>query len=363
MLITNLKLNNFRNYAEEKISFSSGLNVLSGLNASGKTNMLEAVYLLGIGKSPRTAQDRELIQWNKEYLYISAEVKKKYQTLRIEIHIDSRLNKRIAINGMPVSRVGELMGALNVIYFSPDELKLIKDSPRERRRFMDISLSQQKKVYFYTLQRYNRILDQRNKLLKNTFNRDALESMLIVWDIQLSEAGADIICARNDFINKLNIHAMERHKLLTDGKETLSLEYESGVSGGVRQEIIEQLKEQLLSDREKDYNLKYTSAGPHRDDIRILVNDSDVRKFGSQGQQRSAALSLKMAEISHFEMETGEKPVLLLDDVLSELDLMRQRQLIHSAENIQTILTCTEYDLNTNIKPKIFRIDQGRIIR
>lgn len=363
MIIKSLIIKNFRNYSDEQIFLTKNLNVLCGENASGKTNLLEAVYLAGIGKSPRTSQDKDLIQWGKEFLYVKLEVIKKYRTHKIEIHIDNSLNKRIAIDGYPIGRVGELMGFLNVVYFSPDELKMIKESPKERRRFIDISLSQQNKVYFYTLQRYNKILDQRNKLLKTTRNYSALSDMLPVWDIQLSQAGAEIIRARREFIVKLNQHSDNQHKILTDSKESLSLEYESESEGVEIEDIKVDLLAILTKDREKDYNLKYTSSGPHRDDFKISINGIDVRKFGSQGQQRSASLSIKMAEINHFEKETGEKPVLLLDDVLSELDMMRQTQLINLTRNIQTILTCTEYNLNSDIPTEIFRIKKGEILK
>jgi len=361
MVIKSLKLKNYRNYSDQKVLFFEGLNVLTGVNASGKTNLLEALYLAGIGKSPRTVTDKDLIMWGEDFLYLEVIVKKKYHTHKIEIHIDNRTNKRIAIDGNPILKIGELMGVLNIVFFSPDEMKMIKESPKERRRFMDISLSQQKKVYFYALQRYNRILEQRNKLLKNTKSLEGLKEMLTVWDIQLSEAGADIILKRVEFINKLNIHAKNRHNSLTGGKEILNLSYESDSWGEDREEIKSSLLKKLTVEREKDYNLKYTSSGPHRDDIKIAVNDIDVRKFGSQGQQRSAALSLKLAEINHFEEETGEKPVMLLDDVLSELDAERQNQLIKSTQDIQTVLTCTEYDIQ-GTQPKIFEINKGSIV-
>ena len=303
-----------------------------------------------------------MIKWDKDFLYSSLIVKKKYHTHRIEIHIDKNKSKRIVIDGMPVSKVGELMGVLNIVFFSPDELKMIKEQPKERRRFTDISLSQQKKAYYYTLVRYNRILDQRNKLLK-TASVSAISEMLPVWDMQLSEAGAEIIAERMNFIGKLDKFAGESHSALTSDKEELKLIYECENIGQDRAEIKESLMKSLFSDREKDYNLKFTSAGPHRDDIKITINGTDVRKFGSQGQQRSAALSLKLAEIKHFERETGEKPVLLLDDVLSELDIDRQKKLIESTNNIQTILTCTEFEPALSPAHRIFTIDKGIINR
>lgn len=360
MIVKSLKIINYRNYVEQKVEFSNGLNVLCGVNASGKTNMLEAIYLCGIGKSPRVSQDKDLIMWGKDYLYVMIEIEKKYKSHKAEIHIDKH-NKRIALDGMAISKVGELMGMLNVIFFSPDELKMIKESPKERRRFMDISLSQQKKVYFYLLQRYNRILEQRNKLLKTTKSVTALNDMLPVWDIQLADVGADIITNRMNFIDKLNCHARIQHSLLTDNKENLSLEYESDTISNNKEELKDMIMKLYLQNRDKDYSLKYTTSGPHRDDIKISVNNIDVRKYGSQGQQRSAALSLKLAEISHFEQETGEKPILLLDDVLSELDSLRQMQLIESTKGIQTFLTCTDYDIVSEIIPRIYKISKGNV--
>ena len=254
------------------------------------------------------------------------------------------------------------MGVLNVVYFSPDELKMIKESPKERRRFMDISLSQQKKKYFYNLQRYNKTLDQRNKLLKTARSIEGLRDMLAVWDVQLAAIGAEIISDRLIFLKKLSVYAAREHTRLSGGREELVLRYESDALDMDR-DIKEQLILRYEADIEKDYQLKFTSSGPHRDDIKITINGIDVRKFGSQGQQRSAALSLKMAEISQFEEETGEKPVLLLDDVLSELDEGRQRELLSAASGVQTILTCTEFDIDINPCPALFTISQGMIIK
>lgn len=361
MIIKKLKVINFRNYKEESILFSPGLNVLSGINASGKTNLLEAVYLGAIGKSPRTAQDKEMINWGQDYLYVMIELNGKYRSHKLEIHIDSHSAKRIAIDGLPIKKHGELMGVLNVVYFSPDELKMIKESPKERRRFMDISLSQQKKKYFYNLQRYNKTLDQRNKLLKTARSFEGLRDMLAVWDIQLATIGAEIISDRLIFLKKLSVYAAREHTRLSGGREELLLRYESDALDMDR-DIKEQLILRYEADIEKDYQLKFTSSGPHRDDIKITLNGIDVRKFGSQGQQRSAALSLKMAEISQFEEETGEKPVLLLDDVLSELDEGRQRELLSAASGVQTILTCTEFDININLHTALFTISQGAIV-
>lgn len=360
MHISKLYLNNFRNYSEETLNPINGLNIIAGENASGKTNLLEALYLCGIGKSPRTPIDKDIIKWGEDYLYIKLQLEKKYHKTKIEIQIDNH-HKRIAINGIPALRVGELMGVLNVVYFSPDELKMIKESPKERRKFIDISLSQQKKVYYNALSKYNKILDQRNKLLKSNYSKKALEDMLPVWDMQLSKAGAYIIKERIKFIDKLSIYARENHFLITDKVEELKLSYDTDIE--IEDENIEsQLIAALLSCREKDIKLGYTTIGAHRDDMKISINEIDVRKYGSQGQQRSVALSLKLAEINHFEQESKETPILLLDDVLSELDNKRQNQLISATKNIQTIITCTEYNIISDVTPKIFQIKKGQIV-
>ena len=354
MKVKRLYLSNFRNYGEQTVELRDGLNVLRGKNAMGKTNLLEAVYVFGVGRSPRVTNDRDLISWNKESSYIRAETAKRYSNHKIEIMIDRAGKKRIAIDSMPIARIGELMGALSVVFFSPDEMRLVKESPLERRRFMDISLSQQNKAYFYTLQRYNKILDQRNKLLKEATNLATLD----VWDVQLAKEGAKIIEYRYAFADKLKSLARAAHERLSDNAEVLETEYESQCENG--ENLEERLLALLKASREKDVKLTFTTVGPHRDDLKLTISSVDARKFASQGQQRTIALSLKLAEVELFHENTGEYPVLLLDDVLSELDLERQKAMLDSVSHVQTILTCTHF--NHDVNANIIDVNEGKIV-
>ncbi len=343
MKIEKLQLVNFRNYNKQDIAFSDGLNVIIGNNASGKTNMVESIYYSGLGKSPRTFQDKELIKWGEEFSYIKLKIAKKYRTHIIEIHIDKLGKKRIAIDKIPVRKINELIGLLNVVYFSPDELDIIKESPVLRRNFLNISLSQQKKSYYSSLVRYNKVLAQRNKLLKTESNYNILKETLPIWNMQLAEIGTEIIIERYNFCEKMQSIIEGIHKDLTCGEEFLNISYESKIDLSYKESMKEEFLKLLNSSIEKDINLKYTTVGCHRDDISITINGVEVRKFGSQGQKRTTALSLKLAEVKLFELETGEKPILILDDVLSELDSRRQTKLLENIKGMQTLLTCAEY--------------------
>jgi len=358
MKIKNLTLINFRNYDNEVIAFSDGLNVIYGNNASGKTNLVESIYYASIGKSPRTTRDKELIKWGNDYNYIKIELVKKYRSHIIEIYIDSLSKKRISIDDIPVRKISELIGVLNVVYFSPDELNIIKESPSMRRRFLDISLSQQKKVYYSNLVRYNKIIDQRNKLLKTCRDEKVLHENLPIWDSQLAREGACIIKDRYEYVEKLKVRTREEHSMLTNNTEKLDICYESKIADDSIDAIQENMLVQLQNSRSKDIKLQYTSVGPHRDDLAITINDIDVRKYGSQGQQRTTALSLKLAEVKLFEQETGEKPILILDDVLSELDHLRQSRLLSVVRGVQTLLTCTSFEGNYD---NIIEISEGTV--
>lgn len=357
MYIQSVTLRNFRNYEQAEVAFDSTLNVVIGENASGKTNLIESIYCCGIGKSPRVTRYKDLILWEKDFAYLKVELVKKYRTHRIEFYIDRQDKRRILVDGIPLTKIGELIGLLNVIYFSPDEMKLIKESPQERRRFADISLSQQSKTYFYALGKYNNILAQRNKLLKSGYRSDTLRQALYAWDGQLAEQGAYLISKRYEFVEKLERHAREAHAFLTDGAETLTLHYESDFeredTGVTKDKFAARLNENF----EKDSALYYTTCGPHRDDIAVKINGVDVRKFGSQGQQRTGALSLKLAEIELFQDELGETPVLLLDDVLSELDERRRTRLMQLSARLQTLITCTDFDMD--LPHKTIRVVNG----
>ncbi|MDE6275237.1 MAG: DNA replication/repair protein RecF [Clostridia bacterium] len=346
MYIESVKLNNFRSYENKEVTFKEGLNIIVGKNAVGKTNLLESIYCCGIGKSPRTNKYKEMIKWGNDIAYIKVVLRKNKTSHTIEFSIDNQDKKRISIDGIPLVKLGDIIGLLNIVFFSPDEMKLIKESPQERRRFADISLSQQNKKYFYSLSKYNNILSQRNKLLKEHRDVKALPEMLYGWDVQLAEHGAYIIQKRYEFVDKIQVFAKKMHSELTDNLEELELEYESRVEYGEYSKMKEDFFQRLRGDFEKDLNLSYTSFGAHRDDIGIKINGIDARKFGSQGQQRSVALSLKLAEIYLFESEVGEKPVLLLDDVLSELDPSRRKKLMELSSGLQTLITCTDFDMD-----------------
>lgn len=346
MYIESVTLKNFRNYEDKTVDFKDGLNIVIGKNASGKTNLLESVYCSGIGKSPRTNKAREMIRWGSDNAYIKVILKKQYSRHIVEYFIDSADKKIIKIDSIPLVKQSEILGMLNIVFFSPDEMKLIKESPQERRIFSDISLSQQNKKYLFSLSKYNNILAQRNKLLKESRDIKALPEMLYGWDVQLAEYGAYIIAKRYEFVEKIQVFAKKIHSEITDEKEDLELEYESNVERGETDKMKEIFFQKLRANLEKDMNLLYTSFGSHRDDIAIKINGIDVRKYGSQGQQRTVALSLKLAEIYLFESEVGEKPVLLLDDVLSELDASRRQKLMELSSGLQTIITCTDFDMD-----------------
>lgn len=346
MYIESVQLKNFRSYELKEVPFKEGLNIIVGQNASGKTNLLESIYCCGIGKSPRTNTYKDMIKWNSNIAYIKVLLRKNKTTHTIEFSIDNQNKKRIAIDGIPLVKLGDIIGLLNIVFFSPDEMKLIKESPGERRKFADISLSQQNKKYFYSLSKYNKILSQRNTLLKENKNVKSLPEMLYGWDVQLAEHGAYIIQKRYEFVQKIQVFAKKMHNQLSSNLEDLTLEYESNVEYGEYNDMKEKFFQRLRNNFEKDLNLSYTSFGSHRDDICIKINDIDVRKFGSQGQQRSVALSLKLAEIYLFESEVGEKPVLLLDDVLSELDPSRRQKLMELSSGLQTLITCTDFDMD-----------------
>jgi len=366
MYISELRLKDFRNYRDCALELSPNINILRGSNAQGKTNLAEAAYYLCVGRSLRTARDRELIRWETDGAYISAAAVKSYGTIKVEGYL-TKTEKRISVNGLPISRMGELMGALCTVLFTPDELKVVKDGPSDRRRFMDIDICQLSKAYFYALNRYNKILSQRNKLLKSAQQKNtaAIAAQLDVWDLQLAEQGAKIIAARADFITRLRPRAHAAHAYLSDGKENLEIEYETipmlkGADGaGV-------LKEAFLAElkrwREKDIYNGFTNSGAHKDDIRLTIDGADVRAYGSQGQQRTAILALKLAELEIFAENIGEYPVLILDDVFSELDPVRQKKLLDRIKNTQAIITCA--DTNFNIDGAvIFEINKGAIRR
>ncbi len=354
MRIKNLNLKNFRNYVDERIEFGAGLNVLYGKNAQGKTNCAEAVYYLCTGTSPRAKRDKQLIRHGEDCAEISAVAEGRYGELEISAKITEN-GREIRVNGNKIVRNADILGNLFAVFFSPQELRLIQDGPDERRRFLNVSISQLSRSYYIALVRYNRILEQRNNLLKEK-DLGTVYGTLPVWDEQLCKYAATVARSRADFISRLAPIAADFHQKLTDGAEHLKISPEKKYVGS-EEELRNRLYGELSNNYDRDIRLGYTASGPHRDDINIEIDGADAKSFASQGQTRTAALSIKLAEVEIFKELSGEYPVLVLDDVMSELDLPRRKKLVGLTENSQTILTCTHaervlYGLKT-VKIKI----------
>ncbi len=357
MFVKSLELKNFRNYDDLSIIFDEDNNILFGDNAQGKTNTLEAIYVCGTTKSHKGCKDKELIKIGENESHIRLIVNKNGIDRKIDMHLRKNKTKGVAIDGIPIKKSIELCGLINIIFFSPENLNIIKNGPSERRRYIDMELCQLDKFYVDNLYKYNKIISQRNNLLKQiNVDRKQMET-LSVWDEQLIDYGKKIISRRLDFINELNVIVNMIHKNLSGNIENLTLCYEPNVN-------VDNFEEKLFINRERDIILKSTSCGPHRDDVGFLINDIDVRKYGSQGQQRTAALSLNLAEIELVKKKINDNPILLLDDVLSELDRNRQTYLLNSLEGIQTIITCTgleEFINNRFNVDKIYKVVEGKI--
>lgn len=357
MYIESIELKNYRNYESLEMNFDHGTNILYGNNAQGKTNILEAVYLCGTTKSHRGSKDREIIKFEKDESHIRMIVKKKQFSYKIDMHIKKNKPKGVAINGVPIKKARELFGIVNIVFFSPEDLNIIKNGPGERRRFIDIELCQLNQIYLTDLSNYNHIVNQRNKLLKDIAFQPNLRDTLDIWDMQMVQFGCKIISCRKQFVERLNKIIRDIHKNLTGDIENLELIYEPSISE-------ETFEEELRKNREKDLKFKLTAIGPHRDDLCVKINGIDIRKFGSQGQQRTAALSLKLSEIYLVKEMIKDTPILLLDDVLSELDSNRQNYLLNSIHDIQTMITCTGLDefINNRFRiNKIFNVVNGNV--
>ena len=359
MFVSTLQIADYRNIEWADVELKNGINILYGQNAQGKTNFLESVYMCSTGRSHRTKFDRELVKFDKKESHVRVYVQKNNTSEKIDVHIKKDDKKGVAVNGIPLKKLGDLFGTLYGVIFSPEDLQLIKSSPGERRKFMDIELCQLSNVYYYNLQQYYKILKQRNNLLKEITKKPSLEETLFVWDSQLIDFGRKIIESRRKFILKINEIASKKHDEITNGSEKLVVEYKPNTDE-------ENFEKKLTENIKRDIYLGSTSVGPHKDDISFLINGSEVKTYGSQGQQRTAALSAKLAEIEIIKTETGETPVLLLDDVLSELDEGRQYYLMESIKDIQTIITCTgiEDSIKKYVKKAaVFNVENGIIKR
>ena len=359
MVIKSLKLKNYRNYDLEQLNFDPDTNILYGDNAQGKTNILEALYLSGTTKSHRGTKDRDLIRFGYDESHIETVVEKNGVNFQIDMHLKKNSPKGIAIDKIPIRKASELFGIVYFVFFSPEDLNIIKEGPAGRRRFIDLELSQLDKIYLNNLSNYNRIINQRKSLLKDIYGQKNLLETLDIWDMQLAAYGTKILDRRKKFIEQVNKIISDIHYKLTGNKEHISISYEES-NGNMT------LEQCLKKYRERDLRMKSTTVGPHRDDICFTTDKGiDVRRFGSQGQQRTAALALKMSEIELVKQVTGDTPVLLLDDVLSELDKHRQNYLLDSIHDIQAIITCTGLDEFVSHRfsiNKIFHIKNGHAV-
>jgi len=344
MYVNRIKLINFRNYQHVEVGFLNQINLLYGDNAQGKTNIIEAICLSSLGKSQRIARDSEMILFGSENYFVEIDLIKNNRSYKIEIGVTNKKEKRIKISGREIKKVGELLGKLIIVLFSPDELKIIKESPYYRRRFLDILICQLSASYLLNLQKYYRIAAQRNNLLKQIKKKRELVETLDIWDREFSQTAVLILKKRKEYIDKIKEKAEKIHLKLTEEKENLQIFYKStfkGISASV-DESIEEFMISLKHMRDADIEKGFTHIGPHRDDIIIKINGKDATKYGSQGQQRTVVLSLKLAELEVIREEIGEYPVLLLDDVFSELDAKRRRFLIDYIKGVQVFITSTE---------------------
>lgn len=357
MIIKSVELNNFRNYDSLSINFGKDNNILYGDNAQGKTNVLESIYVCATTKSHKGSKDREIIKIGEEEAHIKMLVEKNDIEHKIDMHLKKNKTKGVAIDGIPAKKSSEVFGLINVVFFSPEDLSIIKSGPSERRKFIDMQLCQLDKIYLYNLMNYNKIIIQRNNLLKQIGCNNRLLDTLSIWDDQLINYGSLIIKRRKEFIRELSDIVKDIHYKISGNLENIDIDYDCNVKE-------EDFERQLKISQEKDLILKSTSVGPHRDDMCISLKGNDLRKYGSQGQQRTCALSLKLSEIELVRNNIKDNPILLLDDVLSELDRKRQNYLLNSISNTQTIITCTgleEFVGNRFNIDKVFHVVNGKI--
>lgn len=380
MYIKKLKLKNYRNYEEVEVDFDKKINIIYGDNAVGKTNLLESIYMCSTSKSHRNVKENDIINFNKEEAHIKLiyvkDREEKNKTIDIQLNKDSK--KGIAKNGIKVEKISDFLGELNVILFSPEDLNIIKDGPQVRRKFLNVEISQIDKIYVSLIQNYNKILNQRNALLKDIHkevgnNKDYLISMLDTYDEQISKYGMEVIKKRKENIKKIAEKIINIHLLISDKKEKLIVDYENDIlEKDSEKEISENYNyfldkylKKIKDAREIDIKNQYTMIGPHRDDISFFIDEKDIRKFGSQGQKKTAGISLKLSELDILKEKINETPVLLLDDVFSELDESRQKLLVKNIVDIQTIITCTGIKKNVFdlLKPeKVLKVSDNKII-
>ena len=355
MYISSLELADFRNIVSLHMEFSEGTNILYGENAQGKTNILESLYMVSTTKSHRGVRDRDMIRFGMEEAHIRSLFMRGEIDYRVDMHLRRNKSKGIAINGQRIRKASELIGILHIVFFSPEDLAIVKNGPSERRRFMDMELCQLDSSYLYNLNQYNKTVENRNRLLRDIYMFPDLQETLDIWDTQLVDYGQKIIGSRRRFIGDLNGIVGELHGKLSGNREQLALRYEPNT-------LEDGFAETVRKNRDRDIHMKTTSTGPHRDDFSFMDGETDLRRYGSQGQQRTCALSLKLSEIDLVKRVIGHRPVLMMDDVLSELDSGRQNYLLNSIGGIQTFITCTGLDEFVNNRfqiDQVFQIENG----
>lgn len=366
MQLKELKLRNYRLFKDLTFKPMSNVSVLTGKNAQGKTSILEALYLCATGRSHRTAKDKELIKFGEHDTNVVCNVEKAIGLNKIELFLSTTEKKKISINGAEISKLGELMGKINCVMFSYDDIKLIKEGPQERRKFIDIAISQLRPAYFYNLQQYNKILNQRNTLLKEIQKKESLKKTLYVWNERIALTGASITFDRYKFFNKMTSLIENIHKDISGTGENLVLSYKPSVPAkdlGIEQ-LASKILEILIKSESDDIRKGYTGFGCHKDDFAPMLNGMDLRAYGSSGQQRTALLSVKFAEIFTMKEETDEYPVLLIDDCLSELEKYRQQSVFDMIKEFNAIITSTDAIVFPDKLLKIaeiIKVDSGKL--
>ena len=355
MWIKKIKINNFRNYDQEEIDLEKNINIFYGENAQGKTNIIESIFLCSMGKSFRAKKDKEMINLNYEKAQIEIEYQKTDRDGKIKIELGNK--KIVYINGVKIKKLSELLGNINLVIFTPDDINILKGGPQNRRRFLDIMISQLKPNYMYNLNLYLKTLEQRNNYLRQIKEERKDENLLDIWDEKLSEYATNIYSYRNEFIEKIKNKIKVIHNEITDNKEDIEIEYLTECND--KEKFLNLLKQR----RKLDIIKGFTTKGIHRDDFVIYINKKQLDIYGSQGQHRTAILSLKLSELNIVYDEIGEYPILLLDDFMSELDETRRRNFLEKIKNAQVIITCTEKIKVENNKFLIYNVKSGKTKR
>lgn len=357
MLIKQLQLTNFRNYESCVFRPEPGINLIVGENAQGKTNLLEAVFLCCFGRSHRTSREKDMIAYDAPFSLIQLTSERTQTQHELSIRLTREDGRKIKSDGLPLNRIGELMGLLNCVLFAPEHLSIVKDGPAERRRFLDMELSQTYPAYFFLLQQYNRALRQRNMLLKSLREQPELRATLPVWNQQLANLGFKIMGYREAFCARLSKLASDNHRDISGGRESLCVQYQPHCKADDEASLLKVIEEGTAEDIRRCTSLR----GPHRDEMALTLNDREIRSFGSQGQQRTAALAIKLSELDLIYAETGEWPILMLDDVMSELDDRRQKYLLERILPVQTLVTTTSFDTSWPTAAR-FDVAGGKIV-